>query len=135
MSAGEKDRPSKTPGARKSIPPDGNERRSFERIPVDWSVDYQSGDTFLYSYITNISEMGIFVYSEKPLPVGSPLTLKFSPPGEPPFELRGEVAWVNPYREGGENLNPGMGVQFVDLDAATRERMVELVRTIAYLPE
>ena len=136
MSAGEKDRPSKAPEVRKSIPPDGKERRSYDRIPVgDWAVDFQSGDTFLYSYIQNISAMGIFVYSEKPLPVGSQLTLKFAPPGEEPFDLVGEVAWVNPYREGGENLNPGMGVRFVELDPPTRERLVDLVRTIAYLPD
>ena len=136
MSAGEKDRPSKAPEVRQSIPPDGKERRSYDRIPVsDWAVDFQSGDTFLYSYIQNISAMGIFVYSEKPLAVGSQITLKFAPPGEEPFELVGEVAWVNPYREGGENLNPGMGVRFVELEPETRERLVELVRTIAYLPD
>jgi type IV pilus assembly protein PilZ len=135
MSASEKNRPSGAPEARKSLPPDGRERRSYERVPVDWSVDYQSGDTFLFSYITNISAMGIFVYSEKPLPVGSEITLKFAPPGETPLELRGEVTWVNPFREGGENLNPGMGVRFVDLEPPVRERLVELVRTIAYLPD
>lgn len=135
MSASDNDRPSKAPDARQSLPPDGHERRSFDRIPVDWSVDFQAGETFLYSYITNISAMGIFVYSEKPLPIGSPLTLKFAPPGEPSLELQGEVAWVNPFRAGGENLNPGMGIRFVELSPETRERLVELVRTIAYLPE
>jgi type IV pilus assembly protein PilZ len=123
-----------TTGERQSLPPDGRERRSFERIPVRWAVDYQSGDTFLYSYITNISAMGIFIYSTSPMALGAKLTLSFAPPGEEPFELQGEVAWINPYREGGENLNPGMGVRFVDLEPDMRERLVEMVRTIAYLP-
>lgn len=123
------------PDAGQSLPPEARERRSYERVPVSWSVDYQSGETFLYSYITNISAMGIFIYSVDPLPVGSQLALRFAPPGEEPFELMGEVAWINPYREGGENLNPGMGVRFVDLEPAMRERLVDLVRTIAYLPE
>jgi len=135
MSSSEKDRRSKNPGRIPSVPPEGKERRSYERIPVDWSVDYQSGDTFLFSSIQNISAMGIFVYSQKPLPVGSTLRLKFAPPGEPALELQGEVTWVNPYRPGEENLNPGMGVRFTDLDADMRERLVELVRTIAYLPD
>ena len=130
-----KDGPSQEPGERSSQVPTGKERRSYERIPVAWAVDYQSGETFLYSYITNISAMGIFIYSRDPLPEGSTIALKFAPPGEEPFELVGEVAWVNPYRDGGENLNPGMGVRFVDLEAPMRERLVALVRTIAYLPD
>ena len=139
MGSSRNDRPSKPVGpgsAPPSEPPAGTgERRSYERVPVEWKVDFQSGETFLYSHITNISAMGIFVYSTAPLPVGSPLTLRFAPPGEEPMELAGEVAWVNPYREQGENTNPGMGVRFVELSPEQRERLVELVRTIAYLPD
>jgi type IV pilus assembly protein PilZ len=50
-----------------------------------------------------------------------------------PFEVRGCVTWINPVREHGENLNPGMGIRFEDLTPEARERVVELVRTIAYL--
>jgi type IV pilus assembly protein PilZ len=130
---GSGDRSSQRP--RSSVPPDGRERRSFERIPVTWAVDYASGDTFLYSYITNISAMGIFILSREPMPAGSTLRLRFSPPGEEPFELEGEVTWVNPVRDDGDNLNPGMGVRFMNLEPPMRERLVDLVRTIAYLPD
>jgi len=133
MATDEKKRPSQAPNERKSLPPDGRERRSYERIPVDWKVDYQSGETFLYSYITNISAMGIFIYSKEPLPIGARINLNFLPPGEDPFALVGEVAWVNPWHEHGENLNPGMGVRFTELDLEARERLVQLVKTIAYL--
>jgi len=139
----EEGRPSMPPGARRSMPPservslnpEGPERRSFPRFDVEWAVDYASGDTFLYSYITNISEMGIFIASESPPVLGTPLTLKFTPTGEPSFALVGEVAWINPMRADGENLNPGFGVRFVDLDTESRERLVSLVHAIAYLPE
>jgi type IV pilus assembly protein PilZ len=120
---------------RPSFPPSGQERRAFERSAVDWSVDYHSGDTFLYSYITNISAMGIFVYSRDPLPVGTRVRLMFAPPYEDAFELAGQVTWVNPFRPHGENLNPGMGVRFMELAPEMRERLVQLVRTIAYLPD
>ena len=33
----------------------------------------------------------------------------------------------------GENLNPGMGVRFVDLKPEQRERLVATIHTIAYL--
>jgi len=47
--------------------------------------------------------------------------------------LEGEVTWINPYRPNGENINPGMGVRFIQLTAERREQVVALVRTVAYL--
>jgi type IV pilus assembly protein PilZ len=131
---GADDKP-REPGERSSLAPGGVERRTSERVPVSWAVDFQNGETFLYSYIQNISSMGIFIWSKEPLPVGSQLVLRFAPPGEEPFDLSGEVAWINPFHEDGENLNPGMGVRFVALEPEMRERLVELIRTIAYLPD
>ena len=111
----------------------GIERRQFERFETSISVDYSSGDTFLFSYIQNISEMGIFIRSDSPLPIGTMLQLRFAPDGQTAIELLGEVTWINPYRPFGDNLNPGMGVRFRDLSADLRERIVALVRTVAYL--
>lgn len=123
------------PARKRTASEEFRERRASERIPVTLSVDYKHGDTFLFSYITNISTMGIFVRSEDPLPPGTSLTLRFTPPGGELLEIAGEVTWINPFRPGGENLNPGMGVRFVGLTPEIRERLVELVRTIAYLRE
>ena len=106
----------------------GRERRQYE-LCVDWSC----GEHFLFSYITNISEMGIFIRSDNPLPVGTSLELRFAPDGQTPIELLGDVTWINAYRPFGDNLNPGMGVRFRELGPEMRERIVELVRTVAYL--
>jgi type IV pilus assembly protein PilZ len=111
----------------------GIERRLHERYDTSISVDYSSGDTFLFSYIQNISEMGIFIRSDDPFPIGTILELKFAPDGQDAIELAGEVTWINPYRPFGDNLNPGMGVRFQELSADMRERIVALVRTVAYL--
>lgn len=104
---------------------------------MELEVDYVCEDTFLFAYITDISAMGIFVRTTSPEAPGTQLTLKFRPPGAASaFELRGQVIWVNPYRPGDpDNLNPGMGVQFIDLTAEQRESVVQLVRTFAYLPD
>ncbi|HEX5657520.1 MAG TPA: TIGR02266 family protein [Polyangiales bacterium] len=112
---------------------DGIERRRYERFDTSISVDYSSGETFLFSYIQNISEMGIFIRSDSPLPVGTRLELRFTPEGQTALELEGEVTWINPYRPFGDNLNPGMGVRFRGLKPELRERIVDLVRTVAYL--
>jgi type IV pilus assembly protein PilZ len=115
---------------------DACERRSTERVEVLWSVDCETEDTFLYAAITNISAMGIFVRTNEPLAVGTSVTLRFAPPhASEPFVLGGEVAWVNRVRPRSDNPNPGMGIRFVSLTSDDRERIVETVRTIAYLRE
>ena len=114
--------------------PPVSERRIYERIDVEWSVDCETEQTFLYASITNISEMGIFVATHEPLEVGTRLTLRFAMPGEQsPFILLGQVQWVNPIRMLSDNPNPGMGIRFVDLSSANRERIINSVRTIAYV--
>lgn len=124
------------PSNRPSLPPpDGVERRREPRYDVTWAVDCDDGETFLYSYITNISAMGIFISSRDPLAVGTRVNLRFAPTGEEPMDLAAEVTWVNPWRDEGENLNPGFGVRFVALPPEARERLVSIIHAIAYLPD
>ncbi|MFK7989366.1 MAG: TIGR02266 family protein [Sandaracinaceae bacterium] len=111
----------------------GAERRVHERFEAELTVDWASGENFLFSYITNISEMGIFVRSDDPPEVGTAIRLRFGLPDDLPLELVGVVTWINPVRSDGTDLNPGMGVQFQDLSASQREAVVQLVKTIAYL--
>lgn len=111
-----------------------DERRAHARYASEISVDYASGDTFLFSYIENISMMGIFIRSEAPLPIGTELMLRLGPE-QGMIELRGEVAWINPVRDDGGGINPGMGVRFIELTPDQREQIVSLVRTVAYLSD
>jgi type IV pilus assembly protein PilZ len=118
-------------------PPDAapkrDERRSHDRFEVEWAVDCVAEDTFLYASIANISAMGIFVKTTDPLAIDTRLVLSFAPPGYEPFKLEGVVAWINPLRDNGDNPNPGIGVRFVNLLPDDRERLVEVIRTIAYV--
>jgi type IV pilus assembly protein PilZ len=129
------ERPSGAPSAT-ALEPDPGERRSSERIDVLWSVDCETEDTFLYAAITNISAMGIFVRTTEPLAVGTVVTLRFAPPHrDDAFVLGGVVQWVNRVRPRDDNPNPGMGIRFSNLSLDDRERIVEVIRTIAYLRE
>ncbi len=112
-----------------------DERRSYDRFDVEWAVDCVADDTFLYASISNISAMGIFVRTTDPASVGTRLMLAFEPPGYESFKLEGQVAWINAVRPDGDNPNPGMGVRFVNLRPEDRERLVEVIRTIAYVRE
>lgn len=99
-----------------------------------WDVDCETEDTFLFASITNISEMGIFVRTNDPLPVGTTMTLRFAPRApDTPFTMQGRVEWLNRLSAFGDNLNPGMGIKFIDLQREERERLVSAIRTIAYL--
>lgn len=117
-----------------SVAPE-SERRLHARIPVYIEIDYRADETFLFAYITDISAMGIFVSTRAPESPGTRLQLRFTPPGdEDAIECEGDVIWINPDRDGACR-NPGMGVQFVDLADEHRERILELVRTFAWLDD
>ena len=109
------------------------ERREHERYDTSIAVDYASDETFLFAYLQNISEMGIFIRTDQPAAVGTRLTLRFHVDEADPLVLDGEVTWINPLREAGDNLNPGMGVRFMGLTPDRREQVEALVRTVAHL--
>ncbi len=125
----------KAKGGTAEVPVVDADRRAAPRVLVDLEVDYASEDNYLFAYITDISETGIFVRTTSPEQPGTRLNLRFRPDGaSEQLELEGEVIWVNPFRPGApDNLHPGMGIRFVDLDDDVRDQLLELVRRFAYL--
>ena len=113
------------------------DRRRWQRVLVDLEVDYGNEDNYLFAYIRDISATGIFVRTNTPESAGTRLNLRFKPAdGGAMLEVEGEVIWVNPYRPGhSDNLHPGMGIRFVDLEPEDRHRLEQFVRTFAYLDD
>jgi type IV pilus assembly protein PilZ len=115
------------------------DRREHERVLVDLEVDYRADETFLFAYITDISEMGIFVQTNTPESVGTRLNLCFRVPmelGGQLIEAEGVVMWINPHRpDDSDGRNPGMGIRFVDLTPMQREEIMRLVHTFAFLDD
>jgi type IV pilus assembly protein PilZ len=112
----------------------GRERREHERVAVCLEVDYRCDDTFLFAYITDMSAMGIFIQTTTPKPPGTLLNLRFRTPDGKRLDVDGRVIWVN-HPRGKDSINPGMGVQFVDLTPGQRDQILGLVRTFAYLSD
>ena len=106
-----------------------------DRAEVPWQVDCETEDTFLFASTANTSHMPLFVRTDEPLPVGTFMLLSFAPQrgSVPPFVMHGQVQWVNNVRVFGDNINPGMGIMFIDMSREERERLVAAIRTIAYL--
>jgi len=115
----------------------GAERRQAPRVLVDLDVDYSSEENFLFAYIADISDTGIFIRTTAPEAAGTRVNLRFSAPGQPAttvLQVEGEVLWVNPFRPGQpDNIHPGMGIRFVDIDEVTRKSLLDLIRRFAYL--
>ncbi len=90
-------------------------------------VDFESSDAYFYDYSNNLSEGGIFIATERILPIGTPLTLRFTLPGlDRVFQANGKVIWIYEPSTGDEGpptevLGRGMGIQFSDLDGKDRE--------------
>lgn len=103
--------------------PDAKERRGGTRHRVDIDVDYRCRDTYLFAYVTDISETGIFIRTVTPEKAGTQLNLRFTPPGSgETLEFEGLVAWVcEPGRFAG--IGPGMGIRFVEMSERQRAQL------------
>lgn len=96
------------------------------RVPIFLEVEYRTAGSFLLAYSINLSTGGMFLETDQPLPVGSPLALRFTVPGSDPIEVQGQVAWV---RKRPDSAGPaGMGIRFDEsLDARHGEAIDRLV--------
>ena len=119
-------------GSYHSRPAGSSDRRFAPRVPTFVEVDYRTEGTFLFTSFgarVATAPLGIFVRTEDPLPQGTQLQLHFaaSSPGAA-FELLGEVVWTTRDAE-----RTGMGVRFFAVEPGELVRLLELVRTIAYV--
>ena len=78
--------------------------------------------------ITDISEVGMFINTTRPLPYGSLLPFAFYLPNAPGWVVRieGEVRFVQDGRDPGKQ--PGMGVKFLKIGDREREMVRDYVR-------
>lgn len=95
-------------------------RRRFRRHVVRVLVDYVSREGARCEYATTLGPGGLFVETDTPLPLGSPLRLRFRlPGGQRLHEVEARVAWLYvPAEPDRSPRPPGMGVEFTDTVAA-----------------
>jgi uncharacterized protein (TIGR02266 family) len=89
-------------------------QRVSARLEVRYGPDRQQ---LLSNYSVNISTGGLFLETDDPLPVDTPLALEFTLPSrQASISCAGKVAWVNhPVLLHKPEMASGMGVQFIDL--------------------
>src|SRR6266581_3563520 len=99
------------------------ERRQGSRVPVQIWVEEKTERELYFQRSANLSLGGIYLENTIPHPVGTRVTLRFTLPGdEDKLEVRAEVAAA---MTGEEEF--GMGLKFVELDAAVAERIQKYI--------
>lgn len=109
--------------------------RQFKRYPVDLRVDYSTRDAFLANRVSNLSQGGLFIATENPLPIQSELDLVLTLQDDHErIQARGRVIWNYDIRKGTSRVIPGMGIKFVDLSPDDSRRLVDYLGTLRQAP-
>jgi type IV pilus assembly protein PilZ len=95
------------------------EKRREQRVPVDLWIEAEREGELYYQRASNLSVGGAFFAQTIPLPLGTRVSLRFTLPGDAQeISCAGEIVTAK---------DLGMGVQFLDLQAADRARIERLV--------
>ena len=87
---------------------EASERRRAERIPINTEFASMPSAT----YISDLSEYGVFVHTPTPSALGSRIKLRFTVLLDDPVIVEGEGRVVRHQAE----PTPGMGIEFTDLE-------------------
>src|SRR5688500_12732292 len=108
----------------------GHDTRQAPRADVQVSIDLASEHTFWSGLTMNMSEGGVFVATYRHAPVGTKLSVEMDlPDGDAPIAITAEVRWSREYT-GNPDAPPGIGLQFVDLDARSLARIRTFVEKV-----
>lgn len=113
----------------------GQERRTAPRFEVETKVKVESPRGIQRYTSLNLSTGGIFLESEKPLPVGTEITLKFDLPGSGAVQAKGVVKHHHPllvFIEGvGQKVLQGMGIAFLRLEGEGSQALAEQIKKLS----
>jgi uncharacterized protein (TIGR02266 family) len=101
----------------------GGQRRG-KRVTVN--REFESVEQFVREYVTNISSNGAFIVTNEPLPKGTRVQLKFTVVMDKIEIVEGQGEVVRVVMPG-EGAQPGMGVVFTKLTAASKDLIVKMV--------
>jgi CRP/FNR family cyclic AMP-dependent transcriptional regulator len=80
-------------------------------------ISFKKESDFFKSYIGNLAKGGLFVKTQKVLPVDTLLNLELTlPKTDRAVRTTGKVIWTRAENMSSEKMPPGMGIQFVDID-------------------
>ena len=93
------------------------DRRVAPRRPLHLQVEFESFDEFVSAYTLNVSRTGLFIPTEKFMPMGAVVSLDLElPEGGPKIRAIARVAYILDAAKAHESGRvPGMGMEFLDV--------------------
>ncbi len=105
------------------MPKPREERRRAKRIAIELWIEAEQKDDLYFHRAANLSSGGAFFAQTLPHPAGTVVNLRFTLPGDSQeIQCRGKVVAAP-----ADAL--GMGIEFVDLKDADRQRIERLIDT------
>ncbi|MFQ5735483.1 MAG: PilZ domain-containing protein [Thermodesulfobacteriota bacterium] len=98
-----------------------NRRKNLRQQLLVLKVKGEDTRGTFFGYAKTISRGGMYIASVNPRKVGEEFEITFRLDTEPDIKCRCVVAWQREYKPG--SLEPGMGIKFIDLNEAVRDRI------------
>ena len=117
-----------------ALQPADDPRRTFPRVNARFAVRFATSQDFVLEYAANISAGGVFVNTQDPPALKSIVKVEMElPGGGPPVSVQAVVVHrVSPEEAKARNIEPGIGVQFMDADDQFRERIDKAIEHILH---
>ena len=105
------------------------DRRSSPRLDVVLKVRFERKEDFQEALIHNISQMGVYLATDRPFDVGYQFLIEIDLPNDK-GQIKGkcEVVWVNQVEA--KDYPQGMGVQFVELKSKHKKLLEEYLKEL-----
>lgn len=101
---------------------------SIARQAVEANIGANTESNFYVGFSGEVCDGGVFVSTYEILKQGTPIDLHVTLPGNFEFHTKGHVRFVRDPFDLNSDSEPGMGVQFEDLDKASRELVLRFIR-------
>lgn len=107
------------------------ERRKYHRSPIKVMIDYMNGSDIEVVYTRDISLGGMFIETNNLHKKGTLVFLDFNLPGiRKMFKLKGKIAWISDGGKTGQDKEPGMGIEFIELDETNKASLRTGIKNI-----
>lgn len=105
----------------------GTPRREFPRYSVELDLSIGGEHNFYAGLVENVSIGGVFIVTHLCRPVGERVEITIHMPEGKSVRGVGEVRWLRELSEP-DNMPPGMGVRFLELEPGAREAIEGFLR-------
>jgi type IV pilus assembly protein PilZ len=109
----------------------GGPSRLYPRYEVEIWVDFTTLDLVTSSYVLNLSEGGVFIKSDGPLPLDAEVDLVLTLPTGNVISARGLVVWNHDLSKEAPQGVRGSGIRFVDMPSEDRALLHDYVHSLA----